>query len=536
MWLFAPVWRHYGQALPDWRDAALIAGVLWQTARDLALGDWAQLATLNMFHPTPDTLWYSDSFLAWSVLLAPATLVLPTPEKLFAGMLAATLWLNVAAAWFFWSAIFSRWRQRALATVLTALSPFVLLMHGHVQMLQWWPSLWVAGMWIRQPWRRRTILAIAIGLAVQFTLSVYHCVFAATLLLLWEASHWPQKRPLRRWMVRCLPMVLALLLLAPWLYRYREVQRMTQARVGQEEVANYSAHLSDYVLVAPPRALFPSLPGVRQWFAQNRHVQGETAAFPGLFVLLGVGWWWYHRHKLHSSDRFFLALMGVGLLMSLGPRCHWNGQYCGVPLPAWLPLKMVPALAVLRAAARWSWLVQVGAIALAVRGWTAVPRPRWVWGLALTLLLSEVLVRQPFGEQRPWRTPARYALEAICAKQPGPLVEYPLRLDPKNLLSTLEQRTVAVLHASIHACPLVVGYSGAEPPGYDAWSQALTLAWQRQDSATVDDVLRTRAVSRLLVNTVMMSHDELSAWHTWAVQQDDWRLQTTDSQYELWAR
>lgn len=128
-----------------------------------------------------------------------------------------------------------------------------------------------------------------------------------------------------------------------------------------EIIAN-SGNITDYQYFLP-KTLFSKIPIVEK-YNQNVRFTTERMSFPGIIIMIGAlfGIFTYKTKKKSIYLLFFLALIGLGFVFSLGPRLMINGQYKILPLPYLLFLKQFEFLFSIRLTHRWAIFLIIGLV------------------------------------------------------------------------------------------------------------------------------------------------------------------------------
>jgi hypothetical protein len=217
--------------------------------------------------------------------------------------------------------------------------------------------------------------------------------------------------------------------------------------------------------------------GLALAFLARRIVQGGPAPVRGLDWLRRLGW--------PNASGYYLGLMLVGVVASLGPWLDVGGQFRVLPLYHRL-YDLVPGFNALRVPGRFGVLVTTGLAVLAGVGVTAVARrirkpPLRTTALGLLAVLAAL---------EAWSVPLPLLR---VSPDPGPADRWLATrsgLDAVVVLPMYEPRVVhleslRLFASTAHWHPLVNGYAGILPPGYIA------------DVATLNTFPAPAAVARL---------------------------------------
>ena len=333
--------------------------ILAWDAHQLLSDPW-HLFDANVFHPLRDTLAFSDHLFVQALMGAPllwsgASPVLVYNLLLIAG-LALTGWTT--------SLVVARWTKSRLAGLISgslmafnalSLTRFPELQDQH---LEFFPlALWALDRLLTTP-----RLAYAVHLAGWFALQAltggYLLVFTALSLVasvVARPADWigPRFRRVAGWLL--LSAVVAGLALTPFLLPYLRVSREHGFTRSMEEVAEFSAHFTDY-LATGGRFHF------EVW--SHRFYDGD-ALFPGVIasglvvVALAGGVAWKD-----ARARMALAFGLVAFAVSFGPAFPLYGALTTI----------FPIMTGIRGAVRSGQLFLVAVAILAGFGWTFLQR------------------------------------------------------------------------------------------------------------------------------------------------------------------
>ena len=148
---------------------------------------------------------------------------------------------------------------------------------------------------------------------------------------------------------------------------YIETKNIYKIKRPINEYILYSAHITDYLFSDTPSLIYQST------LMKNGIlliiILLEKSGFSGIFIfnfiLLDFTFIKVKNKKLIGFEFtkekiFFLLIIIIGFVFSLGPRLNVNGVYAHIPLPSYLFLKFLPMFDTIRGSARWSFLVYFG--------------------------------------------------------------------------------------------------------------------------------------------------------------------------------
>ena len=443
----------------------------------------AHLFDANIFHPARLTLAYSEPLILQGALAIPAVWLGAPPVLTYNVLTMAGLALS---GWAFALLVYREtgsWPGALVAGSAVAFNAHHLMRLVHIQALhlELLPLVFLAMDRLLATGRARYAALLGAAVAVQATASIYLLVFTGGA----AACAWIARLPEWRGRLRESAMWIALagitcaVVLLPVLWPYAELARTQGLVRGLGETQACAATWTDYFFT-----------GSRLHFdAWSYRFKGSSDAnFPGLVVAalavagLVSGW----RRGPHA--RMWLAVVAGSVLLSALPQ---------MPGFAWLHAH-VPALGAIRCYSRAGQMALVGMGVLAGYGAAAL-LGTWgrggggTWGRggvgAKGRALAVVLV-------------AAVNLEALRAPlwyrdYPGvPAIYNTLRDQPNAVVIELPfygrggffGNAGYMINATRHRRPLVNGYSGFAPPGFEATAQMMR-AFPREDALQLLDTL-----------------------------------------------
>jgi hypothetical protein len=386
----------------------------------------------NVFYPARRAVLFSDLSMGTAVFLAPLRLFVRDPVPLYnAGVLLALTFSGWA---------FSRLARELGAGVSGGLVAGVVAAFGshqicHVYHLNLLTTGWLALLLVALHrlatgggWGMAALAGMSFALCVQS--SGYYAVAAALLTGLTLLVH---RRALVTAPARertAAALVLAALLSLPYVVAF--------LRLRSEEGLRRPQGLSEKMAFRPDRDLTSHTYLYRRVIGD---APGTEHLFPGVLAL-ALGALALARRRPHA--RFYAGLVGVLLLVSLGPRLEIGSL--SVPLP-YAALFAIPPLEAMRHPYTFA---AVAVMLLGVLAGLAVPRGRSAVPLVLIAVL-EVLAPPLSIREVPAGVPPAY--EMLARMPPGPILEIPVSSEG------------TLLWAARHGLPVVNG-DGAFAPVY----------------------------------------------------------------------
>jgi hypothetical protein len=539
--------QNSGTHLYDWNDYPLMVWILDQHIDHLSAGSFDSFFQSNAFYPFTNTMLFSDLLLPSSAIGLMISLF--TDNRILTqNILFFVAWmLNAVAAREVWKQHYKDW-SLLLATLFTALTPFVLFNTGHFQLLNVWPFLFGFSVLIKPKTSIQQAVWLGFWTATAFISSVYLSIFLGYCVVLWWASALffknkkinKIKRSLR-WIV--VYAAVAGILIAPFGYQYIQVRNQYGAQRDYSEYVQYAAGPFDYLSLSGYDSLLSNTHFFKKW---NSFIPTSMGGlFPGVVLLgLAAASVVTHNRKRKSSSVglqvplqhmwvFFLLLGFSGLIFSLGPRLKIHTQV-GPPLPYSLLLKTMPLFEPVRVTARWSLLFYVSLVFFAVQGYqrlVAKKSKKIMQGVALlcmALYLIEVFPLPRKTEARDYYPSIYKHLEDNCNSNQV-LLEYPITHNPtgdhRGIVPMLQHWTQIELASTRHNCMIVNGYSGYFPKEYHNYESELSNAIHLGDEDKINVLLRDRSVDFLKVHTGKMTDQEKTTITNWDNKYDSVREQ-----------
>ena len=398
-----PLASRLGTSLPgDYGDPVFVSWAMGWVAGTLndAPGNPAALAALwnaNIFHPEPQALALSEHFvgqtlMVWPIHAATGNL-LATYNAAFLASFVLTAWGTFLLA----RALTGSFAAGLVAAVVAAFNEYRLvyeIAHLHVLSIHWFPfTLYALHRYFQTDARRYLILAAGALVALNLS-SIYYMAYCApfvAVFALGEMVRWRRWRTARVWVELWAAAALVVLVTAPFLLPYAEVQQRLGVVRALPEVIGYSATLDHYRTALPGMA---------------------TAVVLGLVALVGA------IIQRDAPARWVTAmsvlLLALAFWLSLGPVPQAGGRAIGIPgLYAWL-YEYVPGYQGLRVPSRFAALVFVFLGLLAASGIRVIER-RTRAGAAAVALVAIVLF---IGIARPPAFPLDHALPSAGLAPP----------------------------------------------------------------------------------------------------------------------
>ena len=451
--------------------------VMWILAWDAhaVQQDPINLFNANIFHPAPDTLAYSETFLGYFPLFAPILWLHGSPALAF----NAVLLFSFAASGF-GMYLLARHLTGGQWPAITAgiIYAFLPYRFAHVPQLQleameWFPLAFLSLHLFLERGRARYAAGLTACVVLCALCCGYYGVFLASALVVAMvvlAMVDPRARDGRRLLALGVAGCVAVALLTPFLFKYSRVSEKRGVERSIADIRARSADFSSYTSSGTP---------VHQALGMGSSAPNDYL-FPGFLALAlgGVGFATSVRRRLVVA---YVAVAVFGWAASLGP----EGPF-GISLLDQL-FQTMPVFRGLRQISRFGVVALFGLSVLAAFGCMAVeswlPRRRALWQAGIAAVAFLEVWQAPLRFDRPggeplMRVPETPEVYRWLAQQPGrfAILELPL-----PHYGVIWRNASYVYWSTAHWHSLVNGYSGFVPPSYAS-------LWRILDNKFPDDL------------------------------------------------
>jgi hypothetical protein len=452
-----------GLARLDNNDAQLNTWIIAWVPHALAT-DPLNLFNAPIFHPERHSLAFSEHMVVPSLLGAPLIWAGFSPVLVYNLLIMLGFTLSgfamywVMAAW-----TGSQWAG-LIAGLAYAFNAHVLTRFVHLQAMhvEFFPIVLYAFDRVLTQRRVRDGVLLAAAFVLQALCSNYLMVFTTYALAACAVVRWRELPVLGGAERSPTPLltaaVISVILLAPFLWPYYQVDQAYGLARSVDVVTQYNAGWRDY-LVTGGRLHY-------EWWSHALY-EGRTALFPGITVgLLAIAALFAGRGLADPRIRMVFAVGVAGVAFSLG-----------TSLPGYSVLHdVLPLLSGLRNVARWGWLGLAAAAMLAgfavaalermARSGGLRPSRRWpLIAFTLFLLTTVEAIRTPVGYTPFNGIPKIYDR---FAGQEVVVAEFPFYTG-----ASVAENGRYVLANTRYFRPLLNGYSGFHPEPFLARGRAL---------------------------------------------------------------
>ncbi len=473
---------HFSTRIHDWLDGTFIIWTMQNNIMHFKALAWNKIYETNAMYPFPLSLSFTDHlyipslfgtvisffssnpFLQFNIITVGNHILLYISFYILAKRFSDNPWVRTLSAFYF------------------SFGPYFILQMGHLQMVFVWPLI-ISLYFLLDPEKKtKSFIYGGICLGVEFLTGTYLGIIGLTIICLFFSAEFIQKRFEIKKIL--LFFVSFFVIAGVSIYGYLLVNSRYHPVREQGQYVNYSAHITDYVFPAQQSVLYSF---IGFWTNLNRHMSSERAAFIGFFpIILFVTWALNRKKKIPFLHKYKLPtvwislMIGIGFIFSLGPRFNWNGAYLVKPLPYLILLKLFPPIGILRAVARWYFMVylavSIGIVYLLHFVYEIAPKNK----KTLIMILFSLFVVLEFY-QKPVQTIARdykrlsdLFLQSQCDKDNGPILEYPFeyRAEDRTVEKYLAAKTNTLMYSTLHTCPMLSGFSSFEPPLFLTWEKS----------------------------------------------------------------
>jgi hypothetical protein len=454
---------------------------------------WHAFWNAGIFHPFPNTLAYSDTLLPAALLHWVLRLGLDDAlalNAIYLGSWVLSSWCGYRLA----RRVVAYWGAAFVAALAYTYSAIRLAHHGHLQLViggALVPLVLLALLRLLEcPSLRRGIALGSAFSALTLTSSYYGAMTSILILIVGGGWMLTQRPAVNRQQLRALAVavLIAGVLVAPVAVKYIQLQHDANFRRRFEP--SEAAHLTDFLATADSSYVTGRLPVTSRFSPSSRSV--ENRLFPGL-VALGFGTVGMVviagevRRKGRAAGRHReLVLSGVaGACVSILAFGDW---FAVGGHRIWLPFAVfrhfVPGFAGMRAVSRLALGGELALALFAAVGLDAVVAHRrsLVKAGTVAAVAIVVVIESAAGlqfVQVPTQRDDGGVSRALRSRPRGPVLELPLSTAGTSFYSPSGGASTAFVEAprqlvAVHdGNPRVNGYSGFEPPGFEAEARTL---------------------------------------------------------------
>lgn len=467
--------------LLDWRDYPYIIWTMFQSTTHISNLDFVNFFETNAFYPHKLTLMFSDMLLPQAIILLPFLILTKNIILSFNIIFLITFILNFVSLYLFWKQLFKKDVLAFLGSLFFIFSPFFHLELSHFQILSYWPYFLTLYFLFKHEEKSETknLIFAGLSLTIQFLASVYisvYLMFSILFLYLLKIIVQKQYKPV---ISRTIVIFFVFLLTSGiFIKGYIDMKNIYNVKRDIKEYITYSAHLSDYLFTSQINSLFHKSPIMQIWNKADKNWSLHSS-FPGflIFILSTYALFRFTKNKqvisinldLNKEKLFFLSLIIIGFLFSLGPRINFNGNYAHIPLPYTIVLKFIPIAEATRVPSRWSFLFFLGLTYFALLGVSKLGGKFNYNILVITVFILFILEYIPINIRsysEEYINESDQKLKQICKNDKKVLLKVPVtHLDvAPDIITGLNYISKTQISSTYHNCLLVNGYSGYDLP------------------------------------------------------------------------
>lgn len=507
---------HLNTHLINWDDEAFIIWVFQNNIEHFLNLDLKNLYETNGMYPFKYSLLFSDSFFMQSVIVMFLRLFTQNIIAQFNLLLVINHILIFLSSLLFFRQIFKKIEPTILSSFFITYSPFYFTQMGHLHIISFWPILFSLYFLVKlfKDTSLKFLFLSSIFVGVQLLSSLYlglmsYLVIFLFIFILAKVSF------IKKLKYYLTIVAISVFIATPSILGYLLINQTYHPKREYSEFLVYSAHLSDYIFPHPKQeSILYDSSFFQKWDKLKYHLVGESAAFLGFgSTVLSIIYFlprikknvkkkyvhWNVIFKFDKLSLFGILIIIIGFIFSLGPRLWVNGEYTHLPLPYDFLLKIFPPLEIIRAVARWYFLVVLGISVILGLGFMRLERkiPKKTYLTKFLLLITIVFFFIEFWSKpspifkEEWMSPAyEFLSNNICRKPTGILLEYPLtyRNWDGDIKKNLRYRSLILLASTQHKCKILSGYTGFEPQPYVKIKQEFDNGFSKEDIELIKEL------------------------------------------------
>jgi hypothetical protein len=372
----------------------------------------------------------------------------------------------------------------------------------------WLPLLFLFfHLWLKRG-RWKDALTVSALFVLQYLTTVYTALYLTPILLVWYALHFAlsKRAPARRHLLQGLAaVVIALSILAPFILKYRQLSDWQVQPPESLKIFLSSDLWWNFFSTFPSNFLYSNL-----FHDFTRHPY-ERFFFSGFFVVLLA--LFSLRRWADRNVRMMTVVAASSFIFALGPFLQISRHVTRVPLPYHWIYDPLPGLEMLRAPARFGFIMIAALTVLCAYGWLALSEKFHISSTKLAALTLFLLSAEFFSAPIPLlpmvsgnRIPQAYQYLQKSVDGGGVLEL------PTHALSTTNSDftdRIYTYFSAYHFKPIVVGYSGYFPPTFDT----LIAETAKLPSSDSLDLFEAIGVRTIILNTKLLDAAQLQRWN-----------------------
>lgn len=519
--------------LVSWFDYPYIIWVINQNINHFRNLDFVNFFNTNAFYPFKGTLLFSDLLLPQSLIALPFSFFIGNPIIVFNILFFITFILNYFSLFLFWNNIFKNKFISFFGSVMFIFSSYFYTQLGHFQMLCYWSLFFALYFLMREKKeiKNNDYLYVSLLLCLQFLASAYLCVFLIVVIAIWFFYKFifDKKNILKNIKSFFFIFIIFFIVDGFFIKSYIDVKNQYNIIRPMSEYIQYSAHLTDYIFYDKNHSIFDSFNLLDKWNKFNYHVVGEKALFVGFlpFIIFIFGLFKFIKNKkekylsinLDFNSLYFLTILVVGFIFSLGPRLNFNGNYVSIPLPYLFFMNYLPLFDSIRSLARWSFLVSFSVLYFSLDFiYKKFILKKSIKNYLIILLififwLIEFLpINLKFISNIEYFKDDYNYLKNNCIKDKSVLLEIPYThlFGVKDGISNgVAYISMVQLSSLKHKCNIVNGYSGYDLPENIRFFNELNTFSDKNDYLSFLEIIKSKNVQFIKFNLDQIGEKEL---------------------------
>jgi hypothetical protein len=464
----------------------------------------------NIFYPEANTLALSELVLPIMPIFAVIRSITENPLIAFNATLLLSFPLSALSML---ALVYYLTRQFPAALIGGFIYGFTPIRLAHLHRVQneymiWLPLLFLFfHLWLKRG-RWKDALTVSALFVLQYLTTVYTALYLIPILLVWYALHFAlsKRAPARRHLLQGLAAVgIALSILAPFILKYRQLSDWQVQPPESLKIFLSSDLWWNFFSTFPSNFLYSSL---FHNFTQHPY---ERFYFSGFFVVLLA--LYSLRRWADRNVRVMTVVAAASFIFALGPFLQISRHVTGVQLPYHWIYDSLPGLEMLRAPARFGFIMIAALTVLCAYGWLALANKFHISSAKLAALTLFLLSLEFFSAPIPLlpivsgnRIPQAYQYLQKSGDVGG-VLEMPTHALPTTDPDFTDR--IYTYFSAYHFKPIVVGYSGYFPPTFDA----LIAETAKLPSSDSLDLFEAIGVRTIILNTKLLDAAQLQRWN-----------------------
>lgn len=473
--------------------------------------------TSYAFYPFKYSLLFSDILLPQAILSLPFFAISKNLVFSFNIVFLITFVLNFTGGYLLFSLIFKNKFSGFIGSIFFIFSPYFHLYLDHFQMLSYWPFLFSFYYVLKNDKKSNIFYPLAAGifLLIQFLASVYLSIYLLFLLIIFYFFKLFDHDIF--YSLKNLALIIGIFSILGFVFinGYSQMKKTYGVQRNIEEQIYFSAHLADYIFTTNINSIIHSSKLLDIWNQIDKNKSAGHASFPGfLLAILAIPALVNIKKdkekiliqiNLNREKGFFLIILLVGFIFSLGPRLSFNGNYDHIPLPYSFVLKYVPLVESTRVPARWVFLFYLGIIYFSLITFSNLKKRKYYHFWVAVIIITFILEYIPMNISTHSESYVNHNYETIrnlCRQKKLVLMEIPvMHLDFfPNILDGLNYITQVELSSTYNGCYLKNGYSGYDLPELQDLKFKINQAIKNYDTDQFISILQKENVDIVKLN------------------------------------